>query len=63
VEYGLDENNNGTLDIAEINAALTKYVFNGVVVLCLAGFPFGRLIHLQVFLSQVDGLYLQEVNK
>ncbi len=31
VEYGLDANNNGTLDVAEINAALTKYVCNGAV--------------------------------
>ena len=31
IEYGLDANNNGTLDIAEINASLTKYVCNGAV--------------------------------
>jgi hypothetical protein len=29
IEYGLDANSNGTLDIAEVNAALTKYVCNG----------------------------------
>jgi hypothetical protein len=29
LEYGLDANNNGTLDIGEINASLTKYVCNG----------------------------------
>jgi hypothetical protein len=29
VEYGLDANNNGTLDAGEINASLTKYVCNG----------------------------------
>ena len=31
VEYGLDVNNNGTLDAAEINTQLTKYVCNGAV--------------------------------
>ena len=31
VEYGLDANNNGTLDVSEINASLTKYVCNGAV--------------------------------
>jgi hypothetical protein len=31
IEYGLDVNNNGTLDVAEINATLTKYVCNGAV--------------------------------
>ncbi len=31
IEYGLDANNNGTLDASEINASLTKYVCNGVV--------------------------------
>jgi len=31
IEYGLDANNNGTLDISEINATLTKYVCNGAV--------------------------------
>jgi hypothetical protein len=31
LEYGLDANNNGTLDISEINASLTKYVCNGTV--------------------------------
>ena len=31
VEYGLDANNNGTLDVSEINATLTKYVCNGTV--------------------------------
>jgi hypothetical protein len=31
IEYGLDANNNGTLDVAEINATLTKYVCNGAV--------------------------------
>ncbi len=30
LEYGLDANNNGTLDAGEINAALTKYICNGV---------------------------------
>ena len=29
IEYGLDANNNGTLDLSEINASLTKYVCNG----------------------------------
>ncbi|HET9055951.1 MAG TPA: DUF1566 domain-containing protein [Chitinophagaceae bacterium] len=29
LEYGLDSNNNGVLDVAEINTALTKYVCNG----------------------------------
>jgi hypothetical protein len=29
LEYGLDANNNGTLDAGEINASLTKYVCNG----------------------------------
>jgi hypothetical protein len=29
VEYGLDANNNGVLDAAEINSTLTKYVCNG----------------------------------
>jgi hypothetical protein len=29
IEYGLDANNNGTLDVSEINATLTKYVCNG----------------------------------
>ena len=29
IEYGLDANNNGTLDISEVNASLTKYVCNG----------------------------------
>ena len=29
VEYGLDVNNNGTLDAGEINATLTKYICNG----------------------------------
>ena len=31
VEYGLDANNNGTLDVSEININLTKYVCNGAV--------------------------------
>jgi hypothetical protein len=31
IEYGLDANNNGTLDVSEINATLTKYVCNGAV--------------------------------
>jgi hypothetical protein len=31
IEYGLDANNNGTLDAGEINATLTKYVCNGAV--------------------------------
>jgi hypothetical protein len=30
-EYGLDANNNGTLDAGEVIASLTKYVCNGVV--------------------------------
>jgi len=29
IEYGLDANSNGTLDVSEINGALTKYVCNG----------------------------------
>jgi hypothetical protein len=29
LEYGLDANNNGALDVGEINATLTKYVCNG----------------------------------
>ena len=29
LEYGLDANSNGLLDVAEINATLTKYVCNG----------------------------------
>jgi microcystin-dependent protein len=29
LEYGIDANNNGTLDINEINALLTKYICNG----------------------------------
>jgi hypothetical protein len=31
IEYGLDSNNNGTLDVSEINVILTKYVCNGAV--------------------------------
>jgi hypothetical protein len=31
LEYGLDANSNGQLDIAEVNASLTKYVCNGAV--------------------------------
>ena len=31
IEYGLDANNNGTLDLSEINATLTRYVCNGAV--------------------------------
>ena len=31
IEYGLDANNNGVLDVSEINASLTKYVCNGAV--------------------------------
>ena len=31
LEYGLDANNNGTLDALEINATLTKFVCNGTV--------------------------------
>ena len=31
IEYGLDANNNGVLDIGEINSSLTKYVCNGTV--------------------------------
>ena len=31
IEYGLDANNNGILDLTEINASLTKYVCNGAV--------------------------------
>lgn len=30
IEFGLDNNNNGILDAAEINATLTKYVCNGI---------------------------------
>ena len=30
IEYGFDANNSGTLDDAEINPALTKYVCNGI---------------------------------
>jgi hypothetical protein len=30
LEYGLDANNNGVLDVIEINASLTKFVCNGV---------------------------------
>ena len=29
LEYGLDNNNNGILDLAEINPSLTKYICNG----------------------------------
>lgn len=29
IEYGLDANNNGILDVSEINASLTKYICNG----------------------------------
>lgn len=29
VEFGLDANNNGILDVSEINATLTKYICNG----------------------------------
>jgi hypothetical protein len=29
LEYGLDANNDGTLDVSEINGSLTKYVCNG----------------------------------
>lgn len=31
IEYGLDTNNNGVLDVSEINASLTKYICNGAV--------------------------------
>lgn len=31
IEYGLDSNNNGILDLSEINASLTKFVCNGAV--------------------------------
>ncbi|MBM3430174.1 MAG: collagen-like protein, partial [Bacteroidetes bacterium] len=31
LEYGLDANANGTLDLSEINVSLTKYVCNGTV--------------------------------
>jgi hypothetical protein len=31
IEYGLDANSNGILDVSEINATLTKYVCNGAV--------------------------------
>jgi hypothetical protein len=31
LEYGLDNNTNGILDIGEINASLTKYVCNGAI--------------------------------
>lgn len=37
VEYGLDANNNGTLDASEINAALTRYVCNGAKGLLTGG--------------------------
>jgi hypothetical protein len=30
IEFGLDNNHNGILDVAEINASLTKYVCNGI---------------------------------
>lgn len=30
IEVGLDTNNNGVLDISEVNSSLTKYVCNGV---------------------------------
>ncbi len=41
VEYGLDANGNGTLDVAEINAGLTKYVCNGATGLTGATGPQG----------------------
>jgi hypothetical protein len=31
LEYGLDANNNGTLDPTEVNSSLTKYVCNGLI--------------------------------
>ena len=31
MEYGIDANSNGTLDLSEVNNTLTKYVCNGVV--------------------------------
>ncbi|MFN5493264.1 MAG: hypothetical protein ACK5AQ_03280, partial [Bacteroidota bacterium] len=31
LEYGLDANSNGTLDVSEINSSLTNYVCNGAV--------------------------------
>ncbi len=31
IEYGLDANTNGILDLSEINASLTKYVCNGAI--------------------------------
>jgi hypothetical protein len=31
LEYGLDANSNGVLDVTEVNATLTKYVCNGAV--------------------------------
>ena len=30
IEFGLDNNNNGILDVAEVNTSLTKYVCNGI---------------------------------
>jgi hypothetical protein len=30
LEFGIDANNNGTLDLSEINVTLTKYVCNGI---------------------------------
>ncbi len=40
VEYGLDDNNNGILDLVEVEAALTKYVCNGNSVGALAASSF-----------------------
>ncbi len=31
IEYGFDANSNGTLDVSEVNAVLTKYICNGAV--------------------------------
>jgi hypothetical protein len=31
IEYGFDANSNGTLDVLEVNAVLTKYICNGAV--------------------------------
>jgi hypothetical protein len=30
IEYGLDSNNNGSLEVSEINLSLTKYICNGI---------------------------------
>jgi hypothetical protein len=41
IEYGLDANNNSTLDVSEVNASLTKYVCNGLIGLTGATGPAG----------------------